>query len=118
MLQTVYREIDFNDERTARQQRDAHLAELQAQGMECIAEDLYNVIEGWRVFTLVATPPARPDAIATLPRTSKPSQSGAAEPPKRSELAKQLGLIHKEPHSGRIKRTRSTLSSSPIASNS
>jgi hypothetical protein len=40
MLQTVYREIDFDDEMAARQQRDAHLAELQAQGMECVGENL------------------------------------------------------------------------------
>jgi hypothetical protein len=104
MLQTVYREIDFDDEVTARQQRDAHLAKLQAQGMECIAEDLYNVIEGWRVFTLVATPPARPDATAAS-RLSKPSQSGAAEPPTRSDPPKQQGLIPQKSHSKRAKPT-------------
>jgi|GEM_PF-402382 len=109
MIQTVYREIDFDDEITARQQRDIHLAELRSQGMECIEEDLYNVIEGWRVFTLVATPPVRPDAIATLPRTSKPSHSRAAELTKRSDLAKRPGLAPEEPHSKRIKRTYEVL---------
>jgi hypothetical protein len=104
MLQTVYREIDFDDERTARQQRDAHLAKLQAQGMECIAEDLYNVIEGWRVFTLVATPPARRDAIA-VSQLSRPSQSGAAEPPMRSAPPRRQGLIPKKPYSKRAKPT-------------
>jgi hypothetical protein len=89
MVQTVYCEIDFDDEKTARQQRDAHLAELQAQGMECIAEDLYNVIEGWRVFTLVATPPSRPESTAVSRRLSKPMPSGAAEPPTQSELPRQ-----------------------------
>ena len=103
MLQTVYREIDFDDEITARQQRDAHLAELQAQGMECIAEDLYNVIEGWRVFTLVATPPARPEATA-VPRL-KPSQSGTAELPTQSDPPRRQGLIPQKPHSKRAKPT-------------
>jgi hypothetical protein len=78
MLQTVYREIDFEDEQTARQQRDAHLADLQAQGMECVAENLYNVVEGWRVFTLVAARPARPEITDTR-RLPKPLHSGAAE---------------------------------------
>jgi hypothetical protein len=103
MIQTVYREIDFDDEITARQQRDAHLAELQAQGMECIAEDLYNVIEGWRVFTLVATPPARPDVtVVSRLKLSKPSQSGAAEPPTSDPLKRQ-GLIPQKPFSKRAK---------------
>jgi hypothetical protein len=66
MLQTIYREIDFEDELTARQQRDAHLAELEAQGMECVAETLYNIVEGWRIFTLIATPPTRTDAISRM----------------------------------------------------
>ena len=104
MLQTVYREIDFDDEITARQQRDAHLAELQAQGMECIAEDLYNVIEGWRVFTLVATPPTRPDATA-VPRLSKPLQLGAAEPPTQSDPPRRQGLIPRKPYSKRAQPT-------------
>lgn len=104
MIQTVYREIDFDDEISARQQRDAHLAELQAQGMECIAEDLYNVIEGWRVFTLVATPPVRPEVTA-VPRLSKTSQSGATETPKRSDPPKQQGLISQKPHPKRAKPT-------------
>ena len=78
MLQTIYREIDFEDELTARQQRDTHLAELEAQGMECIAETLYNIVEGWRVFTLIAIPPTRTDEVA------KPSHSAAA-PSKRSD---------------------------------
>ena len=89
---------------TARQQRDAHLAELQAQGMECIAEDLYNVIEGWRVFTLVATSPTRPDATA-VPRLFKPTQSGAAEPPTQSDPPRRQGLIPRKPHSKRAKPT-------------
>jgi hypothetical protein len=57
-ISEVFRELDFDDASTARQQRDQRLTELQAQGMVCVGENLYHV-EGWRVFTLVATPPAR-----------------------------------------------------------
>jgi len=72
--------------------------------LECIAEDLYNVIEGWRVFTLVATPPARPDATA-VPRLLKPSQSGTAEPPTQSDPPRRQGLIPQKPYSKRAKLT-------------
>jgi hypothetical protein len=57
-ISEVFRELDFDDATAARQQRDQRLSELQEQGMVCVGENLYHV-EGWRVFTLVATPPAR-----------------------------------------------------------
>jgi cobalamin biosynthesis Mg chelatase CobN len=82
MLQAIYREIDFDDEQTARQERDAHLAELEAQGMECLAENLYNALNGRRVFTLVATPPVILERSAA--RAVKLSSSEATEPPQRS----------------------------------
>jgi hypothetical protein len=86
MLQTVYREIDFEDEQMARQHRDRHLSELQAQGMECIAEDLYNAVDGWRVFTLVATLPAPVEE--TRPASSSASvHARKGQPrPQRSQL--------------------------------
>jgi hypothetical protein len=104
MLQTVYREIDFDDEMAARQQRDAHLAELQAQGMECVAENLYNAIEGWRVFTLVATPPGQLERTSISP-SLKPSHSTDAEAPQPSERPKRKGPVSQEPQSARTKRT-------------
>jgi hypothetical protein len=54
----VFRELDFEDAAEARQQRDLRLAQLQERGLVCVGENLYHV-EGWRVFTLVATPPSR-----------------------------------------------------------
>jgi hypothetical protein len=96
MLQTVYREIDFDDEMAARQQRDAHLAELQAQGMECVGENLYNAVEGWRVFTLVATPPLRPE-ITDESRSSKPLHSGTAEPSQHSDRPKRKSAVSQKP---------------------
>jgi hypothetical protein len=57
-ISEVFRELDFDDATSAHQRRDQRLTELQAQGMICIGENLYHV-EGWRVFTLVATPPTR-----------------------------------------------------------
>jgi hypothetical protein len=104
MLQTVYREIDFDDEMAARHQRDAHLAELQAQGMECVGENLYNAVEGWRVFTLVATPPVRPE-ITDESQSSKPSQSGTAELPQRSDRPKRKDSVSQKPRPVRNKRT-------------
>jgi hypothetical protein len=57
-ISEVFRELDFDDATAARQQRDHRFIELQDQGMVCVGENLYHV-EGWRVFTLVATPPTR-----------------------------------------------------------
>jgi hypothetical protein len=54
-ISEVFRKLDFDDATAARQQRDQRLTELQTQGMVCIGENLYHV-EGWRVFTLAATP--------------------------------------------------------------
>jgi hypothetical protein len=102
MLQTVYREIDFDNEVAARQQRDAHLAELQAQGMECVGENLYNAVEGWRVFTLVATPPVRPE-ITDESSLSK-LHSGTAEPSQHSDRPKRNSVSQK-PQPVRTKRT-------------
>jgi hypothetical protein len=88
MLQTVYREIDFEDEQIARQHRDRHLSELQAQGMDCVAEDLYNAVNGWRVFTLVATLPAPVEESQRLrPAPSASVRTIKAQPrPQRSQL--------------------------------
>jgi hypothetical protein len=99
MLQTVYREIDFDDERMARQQRDRHLSELQAQGMDCVAEDLYNAIEGWRVFTLVATLP---------PLVEETDRSQLSSSVKVSPRSQRLKLQDSEPQklgAGKLKRT-------------
>jgi hypothetical protein len=86
MLQTVYREIDFEDERMARQHRDRHLSELQAQGMECIAEDLYNAVDGWRVFTLVATLPAPAEETRPAPSSASVHAMKGQPRPQRSQL--------------------------------
>jgi hypothetical protein len=82
----VFRELDFDDATAARQQRDQCLTELQTQGMVCIGENLYHV-EGWRVFTLVATPPARqvsPPESASVRSARRASslRSTAGEQPK------------------------------------
>jgi hypothetical protein len=57
-ISEVFREVDFEDAAVARQQRDLRLFQLQEQGLVCVGENLYHV-EGWRVFTLEATPPSR-----------------------------------------------------------
>jgi hypothetical protein len=104
MLQTVYREIDFEDERMARQHRDRHLSELQAQGMDCVAEDLYNAVDGWRVFTLVATlPTSVEETERSRPAPSASVHTLNGQPrPQRSQL-KDSGS--QKPRSERNKRT-------------
>jgi hypothetical protein len=75
----VFRELDFDDATAARQQRDDRLSELQTQGMVCVGENLYHV-EGWRVFTLVATPPTR----QVSPSESAPVQSSRRDSSRRA----------------------------------
>jgi hypothetical protein len=103
-ISEVFRELDFDDATAARQQRDQRLTELQTQGMVCIGENLYHV-EGWRVFTLVATPPAQqvshPEAAsvrsarrasslrATADEQTKPQQKGRPQPRSSSSLEQQ-----------------------------
>jgi hypothetical protein len=43
MISEVFCEIDFEDAAAARQQRDLRIAALQAQGLVCLAENLYRV---------------------------------------------------------------------------
>jgi hypothetical protein len=78
-ISEAFRELDFEDATAARQQRDDRLSELQTQGMVCIGENLYHV-EGWRVFTLVATPPTRqafPSESAPVPSSRRASSRRA-----------------------------------------
>jgi hypothetical protein len=103
MLQTIYREIDFDDEQTARQERDARLAELEAQGMECLAENLYNALDGRRVFTLVATPPVSLEQSAA--RAVKPSSSATTELPQRSAQPKPREATSQRLPAKRVKLT-------------
>jgi hypothetical protein len=79
-ISEVFRELDFDDATAARQQRDDRLSELQTQGMVCVGENLYHV-EGWRVFTLVATPPTRRQVS---PSESAPVQSSRRDASRRA----------------------------------
>jgi hypothetical protein len=85
-ISEVFRELDFDDATAARQQRDQRLTELQTQGMVCVGENLYHV-EGWQVFTLVATPPAQqvflPESVSVRSsRRESPLRASAGEEPK------------------------------------
>jgi hypothetical protein len=60
LIQETFLETDWEDEATARAERDARAEQLQAQGLVCTREDLDNV-RGDRVFLLEA---AEPEAIA------------------------------------------------------
>jgi hypothetical protein len=52
-IQETFLETDWDDEETARAARDARAEELQAQGLICTRENLYNV-SGYRVFLVEA----------------------------------------------------------------
>jgi hypothetical protein len=104
MLQTVYREIDFENEQMARQHRDRHLFELQAQGMDCIAEDLYNAVDGWRVFTLVATLPAPVEETQRL----RPAPSAAVRTMNAQHSPQRSQLQDSKPQKLRPERNKRT----------
>jgi hypothetical protein len=61
MVSEVFCEIDFEDAAAARQQRDLRIEVLQAQGLVCIAENLYRV-DGKRVYLLMADVPGENDS--------------------------------------------------------
>lgn len=54
-IQEVFLEIAWDSEEAARQARDARAVELQTQGLVCVCENLYNVVNGRRVFLVIAT---------------------------------------------------------------
>jgi hypothetical protein len=80
MISEVFCEIDFEDAAAARQQRDLRIVTLQAQGLVCLAENLYRV-DGKRVYLLTADipkpnehlPSERPDR--SQPRRDHPVRS-------------------------------------------
>lgn len=56
MIQT-FLEADWDDAIAARHARDARLLELQAQGLECRTENLFNILTNHRVYLVEATEP-------------------------------------------------------------
>jgi hypothetical protein len=77
MISEVFREVDFDDPEEARQQRDLRVAVLQAQGLVCVAENLYRV-DGKRVYLLTADapksnePPTEKRSSRSQPRRDRP----------------------------------------------
>ena len=55
MHQEVFIETSWEDTVAAREARDRRVAELQAEGLICTTENLWNV-QGYRVYLLVAVP--------------------------------------------------------------
>jgi hypothetical protein len=66
MISEVFCEIDFEDAAAARQQRDLRVEVLQAQGLFCVAENLYRV-DGKRVYLLTADAPRDKEQTAAAP---------------------------------------------------
>jgi hypothetical protein len=76
-VQEVFLETEWGDEDAARQARDNRASELQAQGLICNCENLYNV-DGYRVFLVEATE-------ANLDDTPSGRRERYSSPTKRSD---------------------------------
>jgi hypothetical protein len=66
MISEVFCEIDFEDAAAARQQRDLRVEVLQAQGLFCVAENLYRV-DGKRVYLLTTDVPRDNEQTTAAP---------------------------------------------------
>lgn len=76
-LEEIFLESDFDSHQSARKERDQRLAQLQAQGYECRAENLYTVHTGMQVLIVVAVPPAE---VSDSLRSKEPAGSISGEP--------------------------------------
>jgi hypothetical protein len=80
MISEVFCEVDFEDAEEARQQRDLRVEILQAQGLVCVAENLYRV-DGKRVYLLTADAPKANEPVTqerpsrSQPRRDRPGRS-------------------------------------------
>ena len=80
-IQEVFLETDWDDVAEARQKRDERILELQSTGLVCVAQDLYNILNGRRVFALIASPPSpvEPSRDETKPRSLRPQRRDPSE---------------------------------------
>ncbi len=84
-IQEVFLETDWDDAAQARQKRDERIVELQSTGLVCVGQDLYNILNGRRVFALAASPPSpvEPSRVETSkPRSLRPQRRDPSEPRK------------------------------------
>lgn len=84
-IQEVFLETDWDDAAQARQKRDERILDLQATGLVCVGTDLYNIVNGRRVFVLAASSPPPLDPIRdenSKPRSLRPQRRDPSEPRK------------------------------------
>jgi hypothetical protein len=70
-IQETFLETDWENEEEARQARDLRAEQLQAQGLVCTCENLYNVL-GKRVFLLEAKEAEPIEATTTAVDKTRP----------------------------------------------
>ena len=88
-IQEVFLETDWDDAAQARQKRDERILELQATGLVCVGTDLYNIVNGRRVFVLVGSLPSPVEPIrddTSKPRSLRPQRRNSSEPRKINHL--------------------------------
>jgi hypothetical protein len=76
-IQETFLELDWEDADEARQARDARAEELQAQGLVCVLENLYNAVDGRQVFTVTATEAEKIDVLRTRDSNRSNSREGS-----------------------------------------
>lgn len=82
-IQEVFLETDWDDAAQARQKRDERILALQSTGLVCVGQDLYNILNGRRVFVLVASPPSVVEPSRdenSKSRSLRPQRRDPAEP--------------------------------------
>jgi hypothetical protein len=91
-IQETFLETDWDDEASARAARDARATELQAQGLVCSCENLYNVM-GYRVFLLEATEMDTIDPTRKIPVPGSAASVTEQKPvPRQGKLLKRKTL--------------------------
>lgn len=94
-LEETFLELDWDSEDEARQARDARAAELQAQGLVCTVENLYNAVNGRRVFIVSATKAEPLDSLTAQDTRRSESRSDGSK--RRSLALKQKTRSGAEP---------------------
>ncbi len=82
-IQEVFLETDWDDAAQARQKRDERILDLQATGLVCVGHDLYNIVNGRRVFVLAASSPSPLEPTRdenSKPRSLRPQRRDSSEP--------------------------------------
>lgn len=94
-MEETFLELDWDGEEEARQARDARAKELQAQGLVCTLENLYNAVNGRRVFIVIATKNEPLDGL--MFQDSKRSDARSDGSKRRSIAPKQKPRVGREP---------------------